>query len=154
MFTAAWFIAITLTGFIPDLLVKIAAVQAGQKPPFPLILHMHAALMGAFLLLLLTQSVLMATGSSRYHRQLGVVAFVLAPALVIVGFILVPTMYHQAWNAVQAAPPGALRDRLQEIVLRSDNGRLMQLRIGFLFPLLLAIGLRARGGVMPACTSG
>jgi hypothetical protein len=145
VFTAAWFIAITLTGFIPDSLTKIAAVEAGNRSPFPLVLHLHAVLMGSFLLLLLAQTTLMATGRCAWHRRLGLAAFVIAPALVIVGFILVPTMYHQAWNAAQAAPPGALRDKLQALLLRSDNGKLVQIRIGILFPLFLAIGLRARG---------
>ena len=61
VFMAASFIAYTLTGFIPDSLAKIAAVEAGQRPPFPLALHAHAVLMGAFLVLLLAQSVLAAT---------------------------------------------------------------------------------------------
>jgi hypothetical protein len=39
VFMAAWFIAIVLTGFIPDSLEKIAAVKAGERPPFPLVLH-------------------------------------------------------------------------------------------------------------------
>jgi hypothetical protein len=43
------FIVITLTGFIPDSLQKIAAVQSGARPPFPVVLHMHAVLMGSFL---------------------------------------------------------------------------------------------------------
>jgi hypothetical protein len=51
---AALFIAIVLVGFIPDSLGKIAAVGAGQRPPFPLIMHVHAVLMGSFLLLVLT----------------------------------------------------------------------------------------------------
>src|SRR5436189_1754031 len=105
VFTAASFIAITLTGFIPDSAMKIAAVQAGERPPFPLVLHLHAVLMGSFLLLLLAQTLLMATGRRALHMQLGMLAMVLAPALVIVGFILVPTNYHALWNAMQIAPP-------------------------------------------------
>ena len=35
VFTAAFFIAITLTGFIPDSAMKIAMIKAGQRPPFP-----------------------------------------------------------------------------------------------------------------------
>lgn len=54
VFTAVWFIAIVLVGFIPDSLMKVAAVQAAQRPPFPTVLHVHAVLMGSFLLLLLT----------------------------------------------------------------------------------------------------
>lgn len=62
VFMAAWFIAIVLTGFIPDSIMKVSMVRAGARPPFPLVLHMHAVVMGSFLLLLLTQTVLMATG--------------------------------------------------------------------------------------------
>ena len=144
VFTAASFVIITLTGFIPDSLGKIAAVQAGERPPFPLVLHMHAALMGTFLLLLLTQTALMATGRRQLHQRLGILAFGVAAVLVLVGLVLVPTMYHQIWNAAQAAPPAA-REKLQQIVLIRDNVMLIQLRIGILFPLFLLIGLRARG---------
>lgn len=144
VFTAASFVVIVLAGFIPSSIGKIAAVQAGERPPFPLVLHMHAVLMGSFLLLLLAQTTLVATGRCDLHRRLGLVAMILAPALVIVGFILVPTTYHGVWNAAQNAPPGA-REQLQQLVLRLDNIMLLQLRIGFLFPLLLFIGLRARG---------
>ena len=66
--TAASFIVITLTGFIPDSLMKIAAVQAGVRPPFPLVLHLHALLMGSFLVFLLAQTTLMATGRGEIGR--------------------------------------------------------------------------------------
>src|SRR5690348_18301701 len=46
---AAWFIVIVLTGFVPDALMKIGMVRAGQRPPFPIVMHMHAVLMGSFL---------------------------------------------------------------------------------------------------------
>jgi hypothetical protein len=144
VFTAASFIVITLTGFIPDSLMKIAAVQAGERPPFPLILHMHAVLMGSFLMFLLAQTTLMATGRGDLHRRLGITAFALAAVLVVVGLILVPTMYHSVWNAAQNAPPET-RAKLEKILLRRDNILLLQLRVGFLFPLFLLIGLRARG---------
>src|SRR5678815_784800 len=62
VFTAASFIVVTLLGFIPDSLMKIGMVKAGLRPPFPLVLHMHAVLMGSFLALLLAQTWLMATG--------------------------------------------------------------------------------------------
>src|SRR5690348_7833571 len=72
VFTAASLIAIVLAGFVPDSLSKIAAIQAGQRPPFPLVLHVHAVLMGCFLLLLLGQTILMATGKRSGHMQLGI----------------------------------------------------------------------------------
>jgi hypothetical protein len=143
--TAAWFIVIVFTGFIPDSIMKIGLVQSGARPPFPLVMHMHAVLMGSFLLLLLTQTVLMATGRKSYHMQLGLAAFALVPVLVVVGFILAPTMYHETWNALQSAPT-ARRAELQTLLSAKENILLLQIRIGILFPLFLAIGLRARRG--------
>src|SRR5215218_10834915 len=104
VFMAAWFIVIVLTGFIPDSMMKVGMVRAGARPPFPLVLHMHAVLMGSFLLLLLAQTSLMATGRSAQHMRFGMLAMVLAPALVIVGFVLAPTMYHMLWEGAQVAP--------------------------------------------------
>lgn len=144
VFMAAWFIVIVLTGFIPDSIMKVGMVRSGARPPFPIVMHMHAVLMGSFLLLLLAQTTLMATGHKAYHMQLGLLAFVLAPALVIVGFVLAPTMYHETWNALQTAPE-AKRGALQDLLSIKDNILLLQMRIGILFPALLAIGIRARG---------
>ena len=143
VFTAVSFIVITLTGFIPDSLVKVAAVEAGKRAPFPPILHLHALLMGSFLMLLLAQTTLVASGRRDLHRRLGLAAFVLAPVLVVVGFLLAPTMYHMAWNAAQSAPP-ELQGELRQGLLRRENNVLTQLRIGVLFPVFLYIGLRAR----------
>ena len=145
VFMAAWFIAIVFAGFIPDSLAKIELVRTGQRPPFPPVLHMHAVLMGSFLLLLLAQSWLMATGRSAQHIRLGMLAMVLAPALVIVGFILAPTMYHMLWDGAHAAPPGK-REELQGALGVWENILLLQIRVGILFPLFLAIGLKARSG--------
>lgn len=144
VFTAASFIAVVLTGFIPDSIMKIGMVQAGQRPPFPTILHFHAVLMGSFLLLLLTQTVLVATGRCALHRRVGIAAFALVPALVVVGLILVPTMYYQTWDALQAAPAAA-RAGLQQVLGVREDIMLLQLRIGILFPLLIGIALGARG---------
>ena len=143
VFTAGWFIVIVLTGFIPDSIMKIGLVEAGKRPPFPLIMHIHAVLMGSFLLLLFTQTWLMASGRSEYHMRLGVAAFALAPALVVAGFMVAPAMYHQTWDLLRSAPPDA-RAKLQALIARKEDVLLVQLRIGLLFPLFLAMGLRAR----------
>jgi hypothetical protein len=144
VFMAVWFIAIVLAGFIPDSLMKVQMVRSGERPPFPPVLHMHAVLMGSFLLLLLVQSCLMATGRSAQHMRLGMVAMVLAPALVIVGFVLAPTMYHMLWESARVAPPGK-REEIQGALAVWENILLLQIRIGILFPFFLAIGLNARG---------
>ena len=145
VFMAAWFIAIVLAGFIPDSLEKIAAVQTGDKPPFPLVLHFHAVLMGSFLLLLFAQTWLMATGRGALHMQLGVPGMALAAALVVVGFILVPTMYRLLWDAAHSGAPGAA-EKFGGAMHGKENILLLQIRIGILFPLFLAIGLTARSG--------
>ena len=146
VFMASWYIAIVLAGFIPDSLMKIEMVRTGQRAPFPMVLHMHAVVMGAFLLLLLTQSWLMATGRRALHMQLGVAGMLLAVLVVIVGFVLVPTMYHQLWYAAQAATTPEAKAGTQMGLSIWDNITLLQLRIGFLFPLFIAIALKARGG--------
>jgi hypothetical protein len=143
VFMAVSFIAYTLIGFIPDSLAKMAAVDAGQRAPFPLVLHAHAILMGAFLLLLLAQSLLAATGRLQYHRTLGIAGFVLGPALVIVGLTLVPTIYHQVWDAAQSAPP-EIRPMIEQGLRVFENIMLLQIRIGVLFPIFLAIAIAAR----------
>ena len=143
VFMAAFFIVITLTGFIPDSLAKLAAIEAGERPPFPLVLHVHSVLMGSFLLLLLAQTTLAATGRLHYHQRLGFAAVVLAPAIVVAGFILVPTMYHQIWDGMQAAPPEA-QAGVQAFLRFFDNIMLLQIRVGIVFPLLVLIALMAR----------
>ncbi|HET9428929.1 MAG TPA: hypothetical protein VFO69_11275 [Allosphingosinicella sp.] len=145
VFMAAWFIFIVLNGFIPSSLAKIAAVQSGERPPFPMVLHMHAALMGSFLVLLLCQTWLAAIGRCDLHRRLGIAALLLVPAIVLVGFVLVPTLYHASWNAIQTAPADDAEQMRQGLRIR-DNIMLLQLRIGILFPLFMAIGFRARRG--------
>jgi len=143
VFMAVWFIAIVFSGFIPDSLEKIAAVKAGQRPPFPLVLHFHAVLMGSFLLLLLAQTWLMATGRGAFHRQLGVLGIVIAVALIVVGFILVPTNYGLLWEAAHSGAPGAA-EKFGGIVYRWERTLLLQVQAGTLFALLLAIGVAAR----------
>ena len=144
VFMALWFIAITLTGFIPDSMMKVGMVKAGMRPPFPIVLHMHAVVMGSFLLVLLAQTWLMATGRRAYHMQLGLIGYGLAALLVIVGFVLVPTMYAQVWNGAHFGPP-QVREMLQKQLPIVDDIALLQYRIGILFPLFLIIAFRARG---------
>lgn len=144
VFTAVSFIVFVLVGFVPDSLSKTAAVAAGQRPPFPVVLHLHAALMGAYLLLLLAQVSLVATGRVAGHRMLGMAGVLLAAALVVVGFFLIPTMYHQVFAGTQAAPP-PVRAQMAELLVFIENIMLLQLRVGFLFAILVLIGVGARG---------
>jgi hypothetical protein len=143
VFMAAWFIAIVLVGFIPDAMGKVAAVKAGQRPPFPLVLHMHAVVMGSFLLLLLAQTWLMATGRRAFHMQLGVVGAVLAAVLVVVGFVLAPTMYYQVWGGATFGPP-QVRAALGPLLSILENILLLQIAAGVMFAVFITIALNAR----------
>jgi hypothetical protein len=143
VFTAAIMIAIVLAGFVPDSVTKVAAIQAGKRPPFPIMLHVHAVLMGSFLLLLLAQTVLVATGRRYWHMQLGIAAAVLVPAIIITGFVIVPQGYHIAWQAAQVAPMAA-QPEFEARLSRMDNVQLIQFRMGLLFLVLMWIALRSR----------
>lgn len=143
VFMAGLFLVAIFAGFIPDSLAKVAAVKAGQRAPFPMVLHAHAVLMGAWMLLLLAQTTLMATGRQTLHKQLGIASFVLAPALVIVGFLLVPTMHYQLADAIRNSPPqvaAAIRPALG-IVL---DIMLIQIRVGIVFAVLIGIAIAVR----------
>lgn len=143
-FVAGLFVLVALTGFIPSSLNKIAAVQAGLRPPFPIILHVHAVLMGSWLVLLLTQATLQATGRKAFHRTLGTAGFLVAPAMVLAGLVLVPTVRGEVWEALQAAPPGPQRAALEASIARSVNVLLAQLRIAVVFSASIALALFMR----------
>ncbi|MCW4461377.1 hypothetical protein OK349_06630 [Sphingomonas sp. BT-65] len=143
VFMAGLFLVTVLAGFIPVSLLKIEAVRLGQRPPFPMILHVHAVLMGCWMLLLMTQTTLMATGRRGLHQRLGVIAMVLAPALVIVGFLLVPVVRLQVADAILNGPPevaAQLRPRFEHQL----NIMMVQIRIGVLFAVLTAWGIAVR----------
>lgn len=129
---AVWFIAITLTGFIPSSLETIAAVEAGIRPPLPLMLHAHAVLMGAFLVLLLVQALLVATGRQQYHQKLGLAGMVLVPVIVVVEFLLVPIIHYEA------------QAELQQVVVFIRNIMLLQIQVGILFAIYIGIALYRR----------
>ena len=143
VFMAVLLIAVTLTGFIPDSVMKVGMVEAGKRPPFPLVMHLHAVAMGSWLLLLLAQTSLMATGRRAGHRQLGLAAMVLGPAVVVIGFVLAPTIYQQLWNSVHAMPGGADAAGFQEIAIRG-NIALIQIQVGVVFAIVVALAVRAR----------
>ena len=140
---AALFIGIVLVGFIPDSMMKLEMVRLGLRAPFPPVLHVHAVVMGGFLLFLLSQTWWVATGRQALHEKYGPYGALLAAALVVVGFILAPTMYHQVSNALPGAPPGA-RAGMEGLLLRLDNILLLQVQAGLLFALFIGLGVAAR----------
>lgn len=140
---AIWFLIITLVGFVPSSMAKLDLVRSGARPAFPLALHVHAVLMGAFLMVLLAQSWLMATGRRAGHARLGIIGAVIAAAIVVSAAVMIPTLYHQSWNALQLAPP-LDRDKLEAVLARSEGLLARQISLGVLFSLFMTIALWAR----------
>lgn len=141
---AALFVATVLAGFVPDSLAKISAIQAGARPPFPVIMHIHAVLMGSWLLLLLTQATLMATGRSTWHKQLGVLSFGLIPAMIVAGFMLAAVslrMALSAFDATKSLPPSVAGVVPVDLL---TNLLMFQIRVGLMFPVCVGIALWAR----------
>jgi hypothetical protein len=100
-FMALLIFVTALIGFVPSSLGKIAMVQAGQRAPFPVTLHFHAVVMGAWVSLLLVQAFLMASGRAALHRTLGMASFVMIPAVTLVMILITRT----TWINVAALPP-------------------------------------------------
>jgi hypothetical protein len=143
VFMAGLFTVTVLVGFVPDSIGLVQAVRTGVLPPLPAALHVHAVVMGSWILLLLGQTTLVATGRTALHRQLGLVGVVLAPAMVIAGMVVVPTMLHYLWGALKTAPP-PLAAQLKSVLSLLYNTVLEQVRVGIVFPTLVGLALVAR----------
>ena len=141
VFMAALFFATVLTGFIPTSLQKLAAVDAGQRPPLPGFMHFHAFMMGTWITLLLVQTTLMATGNKGWHMKLGLVSIAVAPA------VLVSMVGVAGATLTQLAlmPAGMMPDEaLSGLKFVLSNILLEQIRIVFLFPALIIWALLVR----------
>lgn len=81
---AALFLITAIVGFGPN----SASILAGSLPMPPLTVHIHAFVMTAWLVLLLTQASLIARRKRRLHQKLGLTSLLLAPAMVVMMVIL------------------------------------------------------------------
>lgn len=144
VFMALLILATVLLGFVPDSIRLVRAVESGAKPPLPVVLHVHAVLMGGWIILLLAQASLMATGNRRWHMQLGTVALVLVPAIVVTGIVLVPTMYAVHLAQALAAHPRLASGAILPETIFDDRATLYLIRPGILFPILIAVALHYR----------
>jgi hypothetical protein len=141
VFMASLFFATVLTGFIPVSLGKLEAVATGARAPFPGFMHFHALMMGAWITLLLTQSILMATGKRAWHMQLGIVSVILVPAIVVSMVGIVGATFVQ----LSSAPPGAMpAENLASAKFFASNVILEQARVVLLFPAFIVWALLVR----------
>lgn len=143
VFMAVMLIAVTLTGFVPDSFAKVALVENGGRPPFPAVLHVHALTTGAWLLLLLAQSVLGALGRFDWHKALGMTAVLLGPLLVIDGVLVALAIYHQVWDTAHAAP-GIVDPLTSKPLIGQAHATLFRIKNLTLFSVLLVVALRLR----------
>jgi hypothetical protein len=102
VFMAGLFVALAVVGFAP----KSSAILSGELPVPPPVIHVHAALMVAWLALLLTQTLLMANGRPETHKRLGLIAVALGPCL-IAGMIAATIWKFEVSIAQGAKGPAA-----------------------------------------------
>jgi len=94
------FVIVAVTGFAP----RSLAIVAGTRPTPPLIVHLHAATMSAWLVLLLAQTLFMGAGRPDIHKSLGVTSFVLGPAMFLMMSTLVIRGFLGVLNPATAPP--------------------------------------------------
>lgn len=100
---------LAVVGFTP----RSLAILDGERANPALAIHVHAACMALWFCLLTVQSLLAATGNTRWHRQLGRSAFVLTP-LVLIG-MLAAAFHQYGVNLGNDAPEAAARSLLLQI---------------------------------------
>lgn len=141
VFMASLLLLTVLTGFIPSSIEKVSAVQSGQRAPFLSVLHVHAVLMGSWILLLLTQASLVATKHAAIHKKLGLASIVLAPAMVVTGLVLVPSNFAIVWGLNPEIVPSQV---IADTKVFVSNIALAQIRIGILFPVIVGLAFYYR----------
>jgi uncharacterized integral membrane protein len=98
---AMLFVIIAIASFAPTSFGLLTSVAAGERPWPPLILHVHAAAMTGWLILLLAQTTLIAYGRRDLHRTLGLASLVLA-AVVLIAMIGIVFDTAERYLAVEA----------------------------------------------------
>lgn len=99
------------------------------KPlPAPII-HVHGVVFTSWIALLVTQASLGASGRVDIHRRLGILGFVLAPVVIVLGILVANEMLRRLW-----AVPGFDARAIYAVALSEVPG--------FAVPVAFALGLR------------
>lgn len=85
-------------GFVPEIVHRLQT----HAPPYPAIVHVHAAVFVAWLCLLTTQVVLVRTRRTGLHMKLGRAGMVLYPVMVVLGIATAVVV-----DRLHAGKPGA-----------------------------------------------
>lgn len=99
MVAAIW-IGIVM-GFGGDMIDHVRS----HKPPYPLIVHFHAAVFVAWLALLTTQLLLIRNGRQELHRKLGILGVGLAVVMVVIGPMTALVVQQTQFGTPDSNPP-------------------------------------------------
>lgn len=128
MFHVGMAVAIVITivaGFVPTYYLR----PVFTSTPLPLLVHIHGALMTAWLALVVVQPVLVATNRTHVHRRVGYAGAGLAASIVLLGTI----------TAIVAASRGSAPDGVDPLVFMT-----VPLADMIVFPILVGAGVRFR----------
>jgi hypothetical protein len=117
---------IAIVGFAPS----SAGIVSGTIPSPPLIVHVHAAAMVAWLLLLVAQAGLVTAGRRDLHMRLGLLSLVLVPAILVLATATTIVRYY---DAVEAG-----------LGVLAANILFLQIRFFIMFPALVIWALVVR----------
>ena len=101
---ALLFIVVAVVGFAP----RSIAIVTGTRPSPPLMVHLHAAVMTAWLLLFLAQAVFMANRRPDIHKSMGLAAFFLGSAMFVLMSSLVARNFLGLLDPATAPPVNAI----------------------------------------------
>ena len=123
----AWlFVIVAISGFAP----RSFAILTGAMRSPPLVVHLHAAVMASWVVLLALQASLSLAGRMDLHRKWGLASLVIAPLVLIM--LITVTVVRQ--NAAAGTPGGPT----------VNNILFLQIRSIVLFPTFFIWGLRTR----------
>jgi len=123
----AWlFVLVAVAGFAP----RSFAIVTGKMAVPPLVVHLHAAVMASWVVLLAVQATLSLTGRMDLHRKWGLASLVVAPLVLMM--LIAVTVVRQ--NAAAGTPGGPI----------VNNILFLQIRSILLFPTFFIWALRTR----------
>jgi hypothetical protein len=123
----AWlFVVVAVVGFAP----RSLAILGGSMASPPLAVHLHAAVMASWTLLLAVQATLSLVGRMDLHRRVGLASLVIGPAVLLM--LIAVTIVRQNDAALTPAAP---------IV---NNILFLQLRAILMFPTFFVWALATR----------
>ena len=123
----AWlFVLVAFVGFAP----RSLAIVSGRMAVPPLVVHLHAAVMASWVVLLAVQATLSLAGRMDLHRKWGLASLVVAPLVLTV--LIAVTIVRQ--NDAAGTPAGPI----------VNNILFLQIRSIVLFPTFFIWALRTR----------